>query len=541
MFTTQYGSNLHIIRTFAILAVILILFGAGLAFAQATSSPESPAPFPSLTYPISELGNCESKDACRTYCSDPAHSSACIAFAETHGLMESHEAKVAREFIKLKGPGGCVGLACKTYCEDPAHADECLAFAKTHRLVSEKELKIAEEIQSRGGPGGCKSNAECRAFCADPSHREECMKFARTHIMADETEVSNEEIERRLGGKPGPGGCHGNACREYCSLEAHMEECMKFAKDNGLMSQEEIDRAEKFRNQTGPGGCRGIECRTYCQDAAHSEECLAFAEKNGFIKQDQASTTRRFLNAVGPGGCRGEECKEYCRDTAHLEECRQFAIQNGFMPRDERGQQFGDDPTRMGPPTGAPGMMQGPGGCKNREECEAFCKENPGQCRPLGPGNGQGTTSRPANVQAPFDASDMRSRCSSPEECRKLICSERPEVCENGVPRTNTSSGIPDRPMPPVPSPEQLRERCASSGGTWDGQRCSVPIPPPRNPGSGGGEYMPYMPSTMPDTTRMPMPPYPAPATPQPDSPSSMTPLSAFTASVFGIFQQLVK
>jgi hypothetical protein len=213
--------------------------------------------------------------------------------------MRPDEVQVARNFLKLKGPGGCVGLQCKTYCADPAHAVECLAFAKTNRFISDAAAGVMDDIRSGAGPGGCKSPIECRTFCSDPANHDTCIQFATAHNiplprlmqMGNASSTTNNaqaaKIAAILASKPGPGGCTAlQTCKQYCSDATHIAECVQFAKDNGLMTNIEVTQALKFVDP-GPGGCLGEACKTYCSDPAHLEECHVFAIENGLtIKGD---------------------------------------------------------------------------------------------------------------------------------------------------------------------------------------------------------------------------------------------------------------
>ncbi|MDO8565426.1 MAG: hypothetical protein Q7R67_02295 [bacterium] len=172
----------------------------------------------------------------------------------------------------------------------------------------------------------------------------------------------------------GPGGCTSKEeCRTYCDEDSHKEECLNFAVENGMMTEEEADKARKFMNQTGPGGCQGEECRTYCEDRAHREECLNFAEKNGFISKEEAAKMRKFqaIEAEGgPGGCKREECRTYCDEVSHREECFKFAKEKGLISEEEvehfeQGQKILEKIKESG----------GPGGCRGEEECHSFCSD----------------------------------------------------------------------------------------------------------------------------------------------------------------------
>jgi len=270
MRTTYSIGNLAIF-----IIALVIFFNTGFAFAltseppsinqlvsaASTSAPQvtSRASIP-FTFPIPALGNCASTYACKVYCDDVSHADACIAYAETNGFMSPNEARGARSFLKLKGPGNCEGAACKTYCQDPLRADECLAFARDNDLM---------------------------------------------------TNTGTQSVKDNPSGKPGPGGCLGNECRAYCGQQIHAEECLKYAKDNSLMSSTEIDRALKIAALTAPG-CKGIECKAYCNDITHFEECRIFAEQLNSEKKDIATSTPVMTEK--PIGCTNrEECEILCK------------------------------------------------------------------------------------------------------------------------------------------------------------------------------------------------------------------------------------
>lgn len=172
----------------------------------------------------------------------------------------------------------------------------------------------------------------------------------------------------------GPGGCTTKEeCRSYCDEDGHKEECLTFAVQNGLMSQEEADRARKFLNQTGPGGCRGEECKEYCSDPSHKEECIDFAVKNGLIQPEEAERFRKFKEIEekgGPGGCKGEACRTYCEDESHRDECFAFAKEKGLIGEEEvkqfeTGLKIREKIKESG----------GPGGCKSENECHSYCSD----------------------------------------------------------------------------------------------------------------------------------------------------------------------
>ena len=115
-----------------------------------------------------------------------------------------------------------------------------------------------------------------------------------------------------------------------------------------------------------PGGCNGKkECETYCSNASHAEECLVFAEKAGFMQKDELERARKMLplmrSGETPGGCKSkDECEAFCQNPDNFGQCVAFAEKAGFISGKE---------LEMVKKTGG----KGPGDCRGRNECETFC------------------------------------------------------------------------------------------------------------------------------------------------------------------------
>ena len=233
------------------------VFTASAAFAQSE-----------ISFPIAELGGCDSKESCKAYCDNSANSEACLSFAEKNNLMTAEETAMARKFLN----------------ERP---------------------KIRDNV-------------------------------GRPDVKVPEPNLNKERVEKILAEKGGPGGCKSHEeCKTYCGDETNIGTCLAFAKENELMSQEELARAEKFATQTGPGGCKGVQCKAYCEDESRAGECVAFAKENGFISQEEAGRAEKLLNTTGPGGCRCSSCRSYCEDRSHRDECFEFAKQNDLISPEE--------------------------------------------------------------------------------------------------------------------------------------------------------------------------------------------------------------
>ena len=95
---------------------------------------------PNIQFPVAELGNCENKEACKTYCDNPDNIRVCVAFAEKHGLMNRGEAERAKKLADLgSGPGGCRGKdQCEQFCSNTNNMEVCLEFAEKHGFLDQK-------------------------------------------------------------------------------------------------------------------------------------------------------------------------------------------------------------------------------------------------------------------------------------------------------------------------------------------------------------------------------------------------------------------
>lgn len=205
---------------------------------------------PQITFPIPELGNCTDQNACKAYCDIAANQQACLSFAQAHGLMKADEVSRARKMIQATqngGPGGCTTKdACESYCSNSAHMSECIAFAEKNGLIQGKELEQAKKVlplmQSGQAPGGCTTKDACEAYCSDSSHTTECVNFAEKAGF-----ISSEEaaIVRKTGGK-GPGGCTSKeSCDTFCNQKENQQACFNFAKEHDLIPADQLKQMEE--------------------------------------------------------------------------------------------------------------------------------------------------------------------------------------------------------------------------------------------------------------------------------------------------------
>lgn len=413
-------------RHFYFLIIFAFLFLGGFVFAQERD-------LSGVAYPVPELGNCKNQDECAAYCDKPENMGVCLDFAEANNLIPAEEIAIARKMLaagETEGPGGCQDQAeCEAYCDDISHIEECVTFAEEHDLIPPEELEDAKKVLTaiRQGiePPNCSSKSECDIYCQAPEHAEECITFAEAAGLMPPDEL--EEAQKFLAAiKKGvkPPACSGReACDEYCALPENFEECIAFAEAAGFMTPEDAAMARRTGGK-GPGDCRGKEaCDAFCEDPANMEECVNFGEQYGFMSHEEAENARKMLAAGftgGPGGCKGkEECDAYCNELANMEECVNFAEKMGFMsPEDaERARRMAQRGVNV--------MQGGPGGCKSKEECDAFCQDpaNMETCIDFAVQIGEMTPEEAEQAKRAAQAGPRPGNCQNEEEC-KAYCED---------------------------------------------------------------------------------------------------------------------
>ncbi|MBI2042386.1 MAG: hypothetical protein HYT21_01355 [Candidatus Nealsonbacteria bacterium] len=298
------------------------------------------------TFPVAELGNCQSEGECRDYCEIPANAEPCLDYAEEHNLLSREEIDGARQMLSLveggRGPGGCRGeQECENYCDSPDNMEECIVFARDNGLLAPDELEeiemVLQAIRQGATPPDCRGKTECDEYCSRPENLEECIEFgtAAGFIAPEEAEMI-----RKTGGK-GPGECTGkDECETYCNEPNNMEECINFAIKYDLMPPDEAEEARMALRAIKSGvkmpNCRGKdECDTYCSQPENTNECMDFAVAAGFMTAEEAEMVKK-TGGVGPGGCRGErECETFCEDQANEETCFRFGLEHGFVSEEQ--------------------------------------------------------------------------------------------------------------------------------------------------------------------------------------------------------------
>lgn len=236
-----------------IISLIIFAVGAFVAHprARAQDNPEAQAKKLGITFPVPELGNCGSYQACRSFCDNEANQEVCIAFAKKKGFYKDEGNGRTQELLNAaKSELGCDSKqACEALCHEEANIEKCQAFAKKHGFGGGPNPRQAELLKKAKEVLGCDSKEACEALCHQEENREKCSQFAQSQGMRG-------GMERK-----GPGGCSSEeSCKAFCSDEKNREECSKFG--GAQMGGPGGDP-----NRRGPGGCNSEEsCRKMCQE-----------------------------------------------------------------------------------------------------------------------------------------------------------------------------------------------------------------------------------------------------------------------------------
>lgn len=306
-------------------------------------------------------GGCTGKESCQVYCDDIDHIDECVAFAERTGLLppdELAEAKQVQSAI-ARGvkPPPCRGKeSCDAYCENPDNMKECVAFGEASGFLEGKELEDAKKmmaaIEKGVKPPPCRGKEACDAYCSEPDNMEACMTFALEAGFMTEQEAQDSQkmlVALKKGVKPPP--CRGKEeCDAYCGDPAHSDECITFAVAAGFMSEKDAEMAKKTGGK-GPGGCTSKEsCDAYC--AENQQACMDFAKENGMMSEEDAvrmqEGQQKFRESINQMPSEASECLRSALGDDSFEK-----IKNGeIMPSQAIGEQMQSCFSQMGPPEG---------------------------------------------------------------------------------------------------------------------------------------------------------------------------------------------
>lgn len=482
-------------------------------------------------------GGCNNQKSCEAYCNNAEHMDECLAFGEQSGFLDAQEIQQYRKFSELQKsgetPGKCSSKeSCEAYCTIPDNTEECISFAEKAGFLSGEELEQAKKIlpllKEGKTPGGCRTKEQCQSYCEDGNHTDECVEFG---LKAGIISTKDAELMKKTGGK-GPGGCHSKEqCETYC--KENPKECMDWAKENGLEGELSGPEGGGF---SGPGGCKNQEeCVEYCK--GHPQECQNFSPSGGgsFRGDEQggdesggtgseseehdgltecgivAGAEAAYVCGINGKGappgkettyfneCHGKQhgaeilhggvCKGHvpCSNIAdpvcgtdggnYVAEC--YAKENGAVVR-HKGVCTKEESEEHHGFTMPSSGFNGPGGCRSKDDCTAYCEANPEAC--------QNFVLPGAGIQKGGSGEAGPGGCKTFEDCQRY-CKANPDdaKCKGAPPATSaptdTGTGFQNQG-------QDSSLACAKSGGSWDGTKCNLPATNQNQyPQSGGTSY----------------------------------------------------
>ncbi len=333
---------------------LMLVGGMAIAAEEINQDNENAA---KISFPITELGNCPDKTACRVYCDQQENMLKCLDFAENKSLLPAAEINIARKAVKriMEGttPGQCQDKeSCEKFCKGNVESmTSCIAFAEEvgalQGLELERARKVAQALKKGASlPGGCTDGASCESYCANGTNIDVCLDFAeKAELMSPEELAEAKKVAPFLKNGQTPGRCQTkNDCQLYCEDEAHFEECLNFAESANFISKEEAELARKTGGK-GPGNCKNQQaCQQYCNDPKNNAECLQFANQYGLITQEEKELMENGVEKIREGfekiPAEAKAAVESCLESAfngHYQEI----MSGSLKPTKQQGEKIG--------------------------------------------------------------------------------------------------------------------------------------------------------------------------------------------------------
>jgi hypothetical protein len=215
--------------------------------------------------------------------------------------------------------------------------EECLAFAEKAGFLKDKDLADAKKVlplmKSGETPGRCKTKEECDLYCDDENHAEECADFA---LKAGFVSQDEAEMMKKTKGK-GPGNCKGEEeCNAFCSVPENQQTCFEFGKKYGLIPEEQLKKMEEGKAKLKESLEKAPAEAVSCVESLVGSETFAKVKTGETLPPRELGEKMRecFEKNVpsGPGGCKNrEECDAFCSDSANREVCFGFAEKQGLI------------------------------------------------------------------------------------------------------------------------------------------------------------------------------------------------------------------
>lgn len=301
---------------------------------DATKSPDQIAKDHGITFPIAELGNCNSPQECMQYCNIPANQQACSDFGHKKGLIQENtstqqsvdESKIVAD---AKTQLGCNSKdTCMAFCNDPANQQKCQQFAQSEGLnqnhndqQNTPQPSIPPTVfQATKQELGCDSETTCMDYCNNPDHYQKCQQFAQEHNLMQQQNQQGQEQQREQQHAAPSGASSPPPCADQAS-------CMQWCKDNpdkcSLPKQQSNQNQPYNQNQYHGNGI--VPSQPMSPYPSYQPGTMMYPQLQQGGNQIQPTPFDKF------GGCTtDQDCHNYCQ--LHPDQCPGFGQNNQNNP-----------------------------------------------------------------------------------------------------------------------------------------------------------------------------------------------------------------
>ncbi|MEK7617138.1 MAG: hypothetical protein AAB414_03720 [Patescibacteria group bacterium] len=203
-----------------LILVIFLIFGA---------SSVSALQDPQITFPISELGNCNNVQTCKVYCDQIENYQACKLFAKSKGLYKDKIDKKQVDLLsQAKTELGCETIiSCREFCSQEVNYQKCQSFAQKHGLTTAPSANDEELFIRAQQNLNCDSFESCKTLCDQKENYVKCAALLQDQMTSDERAMFEKYkplIKQHL-------GCDSLVtCMAFCINPLNTKKCEDFGK-----------------------------------------------------------------------------------------------------------------------------------------------------------------------------------------------------------------------------------------------------------------------------------------------------------------------
>ncbi len=170
------------------------------------------------------------------------------------------------------------------------------------------------------------------------------------------------------------------------------------------------------------GSCKSeADCQSFCTKQENMMACISYGEKTGLVTKEQADQSRKFsdvLKGEGPGSCKDKaSCEAFCSDLKNIDSCLTFAEKHDLIPAGAL-----KEAKQVASALKAGATM--PGGCKDKDSCSSYCAVSANATECLGFAEKAGFVSAEdaalaRKVLPLINSGQSPGGCKTKDECQK--------------------------------------------------------------------------------------------------------------------------